>query len=161
MVEAIDGDLPVVFQEVRVYASVNVKSENEQKLRGWLDSHLRSMPGFTVSIAERTSRSKPVFCTACNDKVSVCPQCGAPLRRAIEKGVDSAIITDMFALHIEKVYDIAMLASSDADMLPMVRYLQSRGVKIVNLWADPQPTELRKTCWSFLELAALTPQLQL
>ena len=72
-------------------------------------------------------------------------------RHSPEKGVDSAIVTDLFSLAWEGAYDIGILLSSDADFVPAVERLQEKGVKIVNATWKDYGHQLAKVCWgSFL-----------
>jgi uncharacterized LabA/DUF88 family protein len=49
-----------------------------------------------------------------------CPHCGEKIERTIEKGVDTAIVTDIFRLAWEESLDVGVLVSSDRDFIPMV-----------------------------------------
>ena len=159
LISEVEGEVAVEYQGIRIFASINPKSEGDKRLKSWLCNTLGQMPGYLVSITERTARKKPIHCGECDTEIIACPNCSKPFQRAPEKGVDSAIITDMFSLHIENVYDIAVLASSDADMIPMVRYLQNRGVKIINLSWDGIGNELKRVCWASVNLNHLETQL--
>jgi len=143
-----EGDATITYQGMRIYSSVNPESESDRKLRSWLIKTLGQMPGNFVSVSERRTRPKPIFCSECKNSTELCPVCSKPFKRAPEKDVDSAIITDMFCLYIENVYDIAVLGSADADMIPMVHYLQNRGIKIINLAWDKIGNELKSVCWA-------------
>ena len=60
----------------------------------------------------------------------------------MEKGVDTAIITDLLTLAWEGAYDVAILVSSDADLVSGVERLQAKGLKVGN--ATLRGTD---TCW--------------
>ncbi len=155
----VEDDVNLSYQGIRIYASVNPKSSSDKKLTNFLNSTLRNLPGFFINIAERKSRLKPIWCSECNSEIDVCPKCGEPFKRAAEKGVDTAIVTDMFALHIDNVYDIAILMSSDADMVPMVTYLQNRGTKVINVAWRGMGYKLKETCWASFDLDSLSTQM--
>jgi uncharacterized LabA/DUF88 family protein len=78
---------------------------------------------------------------------------------APEKGVDTAIVTDLLSLAGEGSagYDVAILLSSDADHIPAVEWIQGRGKKVINAtWAN-HGLDLKKTCWAEIELDKFIP----
>jgi len=70
----------------------------------------------------------------------------------VEKGVDTAIVTDMVALAWQGAYDIAVLASSDSDFIPAVELLDQRGLKVVQAGFPPVGDELRRACWGQIDV---------
>ena len=76
---------------------------------------------------------------------------------APEKGVDTAIVTDLLSLAGEDAYDVAILVSSDADHIPAVEWIQSRGRKVINATWAHHGFDLKKTCWAEIELDPLMP----
>jgi uncharacterized LabA/DUF88 family protein len=79
--------------------------------------------------------------------------------RAVEKGTDSAIITDMFSLAWEGAYEVAVLVSSDADMIPAVERIQDRGPKIINATWQNHGHDLARRCWASFSIDPLVQQL--
>jgi hypothetical protein len=74
-----------------------------------------------------------------------------------EKQVDSMIVTTMMADSYEYMKpergDIAVLVAGDADYLPSMRRLQSRGLGLrVLFWRHATSAELRETATEFIEL---------
>ena len=49
-----------------------------------------------------------------------------------EKGVDVRIATDMIRLAWVDNYDIAVLVTSDKDLIPAVEFLKTRGIKVIH-----------------------------
>lgn len=148
---------PLRIDDTRIYASVNPGKDGN--LRNWLDSFLDRQPGFRVFTRERKARHKPVHCSNCGTDTADCPTCKAPFERAIEKGVDSAILTDMFSLAWENAYEVAILVSGDADLVPAVEKIQDRGLKVVNATWQGYGNNLAKACWASFSMDALIPQL--
>lgn len=148
---------PLKLDDTRVYASVNPVREGS--LRKWLDGFLNRQPGYRVAVRERISKTKPVHCRACNKEIEDCPHCQVKIERAIEKGVDSAVITDMFSLAWEGAYEVAILVSGDADLVPAVERIQEKGPKIINATWDNYGHQLAKTCWASFSIDPLIPQL--
>lgn len=142
------------LEETLVYASYNPAREGS--LRNWLEGWLNRQPSFNVKVRERKSKPRKVHCADCGTDTDTC-QCGAPFKWAPEKGVDTAIVTDLLSLAGEGAYDVAILLSSDADHIPAVEWIQSRGKKVINAtWAN-HGFDLKKTCWAEIELDALIP----
>jgi uncharacterized LabA/DUF88 family protein len=56
----------------------------------------------------------------------------------IEKGVDTAIVTDMLRLGWEDAWEVAMLVSSDTDFIPAVEVLRARGLTVVQAGFPPR-----------------------
>ena len=140
------------LEETLVYASVDPANPNELKLRGWLSNFLDRLPSFKVTIHERRSRPFAAHCRGCGVETSNCPSCGAAFARSVEKGVDTALVTDLLALGSEGAFDVALLVSSDADFAPATRHLQGRGIKVINVAWPGQGHELKKACWADVDL---------
>lgn len=157
----LDEDTSLSFEGIRIYASINEEKLADNKLRKWLQRDLNIQPGFSVLIRERHSRKTPVRCSKCKHKLENCPECGFPYHSASEKGVDSAIITDMFAFHIDDVYNVAVIVSADSDLVPMVKYLQNHGIKIINAAWKGHGFDLCQSCWGSFYIDNITNQLTL
>lgn len=144
----------LALEETLVYASYNPKTEGN--LRNWLEGWLNRQPSFNVKTRERKSKKRKVHCSACSKDTDTCA-CGEPFRWAPEKGVDTAIVTDLLSLAGEQAYDVAILLSSDADHIPAVEWIQARGRKVINAtWAN-HGFDLKRTCWAETELDGLMP----
>jgi uncharacterized LabA/DUF88 family protein len=149
------------FEGIRIYASINEEKLADKKLRDWLNRDLNTQPGFTVNIRERHSKKRPFICSECKHRIEQCPKCNHLYYSASEKGVDSAIITDMFALHIDDVYDVAILVSADSDLIPMVKYLQNHGAKVINAAWKGHGFDLLQSCWGSFFIDNITNQITL
>ncbi|MDP8237650.1 MAG: NYN domain-containing protein [Candidatus Hatepunaea meridiana] len=152
-------DIDLSFEGIRIYASINPDKLPDTKLRNWFSNSLNNQSGFSVFIKERHSKKKSIVCDYCKHEVINCPSCKRPYHRASEKGVDSAIITDMFALYIDGVYNIAVIVSADSDMIPMVKYLQNHNVKVINASWKGHGYDLRQSCWASFEIDKIANQL--
>jgi uncharacterized LabA/DUF88 family protein len=131
----------------------------ETLVYAWLDSFLDKQPSFRVNARERRAKARKIHCAVCGHDNDACQNCQAPFRWAPEKGVDTAIVTDLLALASEGAYDVAVLLSSDADHIPAVEWVQSRGLKVVNATWDHHGFDLAKTCWAGFELDTVIPLL--
>ena len=151
----------ICFEEMRVYASIDKNNPNDVNLNKWLNDFLDLQPGFGVFIRERKSKQKQVHCKNCNSTFSTCPQCNSDLRVSSEKGVDAAVITDLFSLYLEDAYNIGILLSSDSDYIPAVEKLQDKGIKIVNAGWKNYGYELSKKCWASFHMDDLIEQIKM
>ena len=147
----------VNLHETRVYASW--EPGRETKLKGWLDSFLDKQPGFVVNVKERHWRKKAIHCRSCDAEQELCGTCNQPLGRAAEKMVDSRIVADMLTLAWEEQYDLALLLTSDADIVPAVEGLQRNNVKVINATWKGHGHELAKAAWASFELDQLVQRL--
>ena len=80
-----------------------------------------------MKVRERRSKKRTIHCSSCGHDNCECSECGEAFLWAPEKGVDTAIVTDLLSLTSEGAYDAAALLSSDADHIPAVEWVQSRG----------------------------------
>ena len=74
----------------------------------------------------------------------------------IEKGVDTAIATDMIRLAWEQAYDVGILATCDADLVPAVNYLNVKGIRIIQAGFPPQGAHLSRACWATIDVPSLS-----
>ncbi len=71
---------------------------------------------------------------------------------AAEKGVDTSIVTDLLSLASEQAFDVAILVSSDADFVPAARWIQERGLKVINATWTGTGLDLAKSSWASFPL---------
>lgn len=147
------------LHETRVYASYEVAREG--KLKNWLHGWLEKQPGFTVITKERHWKEKAVHCRSCNGDIAECPTCNSKLGRSSEKMIDSRIVTDILSQAWDGSYDLAILLTSDADMVPAVENIQRRSLKVINVTWKGHGHELAKSCWASFELDSILANLYL
>ncbi len=128
-------------------------------MRQWLSGWLNRQPSFNVKIRERKPKPRKIHCRACGTDHDTC-SCGAPFMWAPEKGVDTAIVTDLLSLAGENAYEVAILVSSDADHIPAVEWIQARGRKVINATWSKHGFDLKQTCWAEIELDAVIARLK-
>ncbi|MCD6361065.1 MAG: NYN domain-containing protein [Armatimonadetes bacterium] len=150
---------PLQLEETRVYASYNPSRQEDVGLRRWLDSFLDRQPSFRVFTTERRDKPAKFYCRQCHAEFSQCPSCAQPLVRSREKGVDTAIVTDLLSLAWENAYDVAVLVSSDADMIPCVERVQEKGFKVVNGTWPGHGFDLAKACWASFNIMDVAPDI--
>jgi uncharacterized LabA/DUF88 family protein len=115
---------------------------------------LARLPGIEVILKERQATSAP-RCPACHESVSACPRptCRASMRRMTEKGIDTAIVTDMMQLAWDDGWDVAVLVSADADFVPVVETLSKKGRMVIHGGMPPSGWRLARACYGSIDVS--------
>lgn len=142
---------PLHFEGTHVYLSYDPTTSKGKGLRTWAINTLDRFPGIRVIAKERKAKSPPT-CPTCHRSVDTCPYCKNRMVRTVEKGIDTAIVTDMISLAWENAWDAAILVSSDRDYIPLVELLANKGLKVINAYFAPQGVHLARTCWASIDL---------
>lgn len=137
----------VDFRGVSVYASVhpcpNGDQGRESNRAFWLQSVLDQMEGYTVKVSTRQAVEE-----VCNE--------GHRTTAYREKGVDTKIACDMLSLAMRDLYDIALVLSDDADLIPSVECVQDvLDKKVIHVGIKgPRPTggQIRSSAWAHILL---------
>jgi len=140
------------FDGVIIYSSYNPQTDEGRKFRGWATSWLNRQPGVKVECRER-KRKAPPRCPACHQRIELCPHCKKQIAATEEKGVDTLIATDMIRLAWENAYDVAVLATSDSDLVPAVQFLGLKARKVVQAGFPPLGVDLATACWASFDVA--------
>ena len=111
-------DTPLRFDGSIVYLSYNPGTPQGSRLRHWSSNVLDRFPGIRVVSKERKAKMPP-RCPYCHQLIEYCPHCGNKISGTVEKGIDTAIVTDMIKLAWEGAWDVAVLVSSDRDFISM------------------------------------------
>jgi hypothetical protein len=77
------------------------------------------------------------------------------MHRTTEKGMDTAIVTDMVRLAWEDRWHAAVLVSADGDFVPAVEHLQQKGHAVVHAGFAPNRSALARTCCASVDLAGV------
>lgn len=147
------------YEGACVYASINPKSRKDLKLKDFLSNTINRMPGYEIKIFERKSKKNPV-CQSCHSEIKNCPSCDMLLERTVEKGVDTAIVTDMLQHAWDNTYDVGVLLSGDRDFIPAVQFLNRKGKKIIHASFTNLGQELANECWKQINLRNFANQLE-
>lgn len=141
------------FEGVIIYASYSPRSKDAASFHKWATTWLNRQPGVTVELRERKPRST-LKCPSCHKEIADCPHpgCGRKIRSTIEKGVDTLIATDMIRLAWENAYDVAILATSDSDLVPAVQFLSLKGLKVIQAGFPPVGVDLATKCWASFDV---------
>lgn len=141
------------FEGAHVYMSYDPLNPNDQGLKRWALTWLDRQPGVQVVLKERYPKDPP-RCPSCHNVIAASPCCNVSLAGTVEKGVDTAIATDMIRLAWEQAYDVAVLVSSDRDLVPAVEFIDLRGRKVVQAGFPPIGADLATTCWASYDIFA-------
>ena len=128
-------------------------------MHDWAVNTLDRFPGIRVIVKERKPAGPPT-CPCCHQPVADCPHCDGRMEGTVEKGIDTAIVTDMISLAWEDAWDVAILVSSDHDFIPLVEFLTTKGRKVINAYFPPKGADLARTCWASIDLLAHLAALQ-
>ncbi len=149
------------FEGGIIYASYNPRTSEGRKFHGWANNWLDRQAGVQVVSFARHPKNPPA-CQTCHHSIRTCPrpECRASLAGTVEKGVDSAIVTDMIRLAWEDAYEIAVLASSDADLVPAVDFLNQKGRRIIQAGFPPSGVHLATACWASFDIFKLRSEIE-
>ncbi|MDE2180149.1 MAG: NYN domain-containing protein [candidate division NC10 bacterium] len=141
------------FDGVIIYASHNPLTAEGRGFRKWATTWLDRQPGVSVVCLERKPKALPK-CPKCYREIEYCPnqECRSPLIGTVEKGVDTYIATDMIRLAWENAYDLAVLATSDSDLVPAVKFLDLKARKVVQAGFPPSGVDLATACWASFDV---------
>ena len=157
----VDPDASMQYQGMNVYSSYDPDTSAGSTHRNWFENTLSGFSGVYGTIVQRQHTQAGPTCPACHNVISECPSCRGDMRGAEEKGVDTRIATDMISLAWVGNYDIAVLVSSDRDLIPVVEFLQTHGIKVVHGTFPPLARTITGKCWGSIAIPALREQFRL
>ena len=150
------GTNPIRFDGAHIYASVDHHNEN---LLNWLETFLERQPGFIVKTARLIKRQRSVRCTACGLELDACPECGEPYTVSSTKGLTTSMVCDIMSLAYEGAVDVPVIVSSDTELVPLMRRLSDRGLKVIHAgWRDGG-SDLSREAWASIDLDAMMSHL--
>lgn len=152
--------VPCSYEGMEVYMSYDpAKPDADGRLKKWAKSTLDRFSGVRVTLLERKAK-RPPKCGHCKSEIPNCPACGADLRGTVEKGVDTALVTDMIRLAWANSFDIAVILSSDRDFIPAVEFLNQKGLRTINPYFPPKGFDLATRCWANVELPPVLSEIE-
>lgn len=149
----VDPTARVTYQGMNVYGSYDPGNPNR-----FLHNTVALSRGAQVSEVPRQRQREGPRCPKCAEVVQVCPSCNADMRGTEEKGVDVRIATDLIRLAWMDNYDVAVLASSDRDFIPVVEFLETRNIKVIHCTFPQQGLELARACWGSIAVPEISEQ---
>jgi NYN domain len=137
---------PLALTETLFYAAVERRNVG---LHFWMTITLGGQPGWRVAVRE---------CAIAPERMN-CPYCGDPgLLRPPNKSL-TELTTDLVTLAHKDAFDVAILVSDAAELVPAVERVQENGLRIVNAGWRGYGDELRSACWAAFDLDALVEPL--
>ena len=121
-------------------ASLHFSTAHFGRLCSWTNPRLSTVSAFGCSSTSGTSKRT----------------CAAPKK----KGVDTHIATAMISLAWIDNYDVAVLVSSDRDFIPVVEFLETRGIKVVHGAFPPAASDLTRKCWGSIAIPDIQERLR-
>jgi hypothetical protein len=91
----------------------------------------------------------------CSGCYAACTHCKGGANNPGGKGRDNPIAGDLLELARADEFDWAVVVSADLLLIPVVRYLQSHGRKIIHGCFPPVAMDLTKECWASIDLRPL------
>ncbi len=118
------------------------KTPGQEKLDNFLDM-LTMQPGFFVQRFAQKVRT------------TTCPSCGTQSKFSQEKEVDTTMVADMLRLAAVGAFDIAVLISGDADLVPAVEGVRALGKQVyVGSWGSSGlSARIRRAAFDHLNLS--------
>ncbi len=147
------------YEGTSIYTSFNPSNEEGRKFRNWATSWLDRQPGINVHIRERKPKSLPV-CSSCHEEITHCPHCSQQMSNTVEKGVDTLLVTDLIRLAVSGSYDAAVIASSDADMVPAVEFVHTLSKKVIQAGFPPIGVDLATQSWGSFDIMKITESIE-
>ncbi|MCB1339487.1 MAG: NYN domain-containing protein [Pseudooceanicola sp.] len=143
------------FEGVHVYGSYDPNGNNDHAFKSWFTNVLDKMPGVHANLRPRQKIRSAPKCPSCKFAVEKCSSCGEDMRGTQEKGVDTAIVTDMIKLAWVDAYDVAVIVSADKDFVPVAEFLQTRGLKVIHAAFPPKGSQLSQKCWASFNVTSI------
>ena len=156
----VDADALTSYQGMYVYGSYDPNSAKDKGTRKWLMNTVDKFRGAQVILTERQHKGSGPKCPACYKETSQCPSCSSDMRGTEEKGVDTRIATDMIKFAWIDNYDIAVLLSSDRDFVPVIDFLDTRGIKTIHAAFPPSGSLLTQRCWGNINVPAMIEKIR-
>jgi uncharacterized LabA/DUF88 family protein len=132
---------------ISVYASTRPDPDDlELRYQNWLHYVLDQLPGYTVKVSLR----QPQQCSHDQSKIHY-----------VEKGVDTKIACDMLSSAMRDLYDLAVLVSNDADLIPSVECVQDvLDKQVVHLGFKGFGGDIRSSAWGHFTLDSIRKDLE-
>lgn len=152
---------PHSYEGTYIYTSYNPRTDDGKKFKKWATTWLDRQPGINVQARERKPKALP-RCNTCHREITHCPHqaCAQPIVQTVEKGVDTLLATDLIRFAVSNAYDVAVISTLDADMLPAVEFVQSLGKKVIQAGFPPKGVDLATECWASFDVMAVAARIE-
>ena len=143
------SDSQLEHRGITVYASIHPQpAEADLRYEHWLRFTLDQLPGYTVKFSTRQLQT------------GRCEK-GHPTSQFVEKGVDTKIACDMLSAAIRDSYDIGVVLSNDADLIPSIECVQDvLDRRFVHVGLDRSGQYIRSAAWGHILLDSAIEELK-
>ena len=146
-------------KQTSIFTSYDPERDSEVGHRDWVNGYLRRRRRTKVINPPRSPVQSPPSCPSCHVFVAYCPWCGADLRGFEEKGVDTGLSVAMSTASRSGELDIAILISSDTDMIPAIRSVRKDGHRVVHARFPPGGNRVARACNVSIDILEQTDDL--
>jgi uncharacterized LabA/DUF88 family protein len=108
-----------------------------------------SMSGLFFEFKERVRKQT-------SDK---CQQCGTPMSRSSELGVDVLLAVEMIKHATMRDHEYLALVSGDRDYIPLLSFLKDQGQRVIHVATGEPHRDMRSLTWKQVELTKRYPYL--
>lgn len=149
------------YEGAHIYTSFNPATAEGKKFKNWTATWLDRQPGIHVEARERRPKALPK-CPCCYRAITHCPHqgCEQPIVQTVEKGVDTLLVTDLIRLAVSDSYDVAVIATLDADMIPAVEFVHTLSKKVIQAGFPPKGVSLSTACWGSFDMMKVAAQIE-
>lgn len=119
------------------------EGEPERRSLSELLEDLEHRPGFFVHRFNRRHESRP------------CPSCGEGVSGHVHTQVHTSLVADLIMMAVQDAYDIAVVFSSDAEVIPGIQAAHALGkrVWVASLLTEGMSRSLSRSAWAVLDMA--------
>lgn len=149
------------YERTHIFTSYNPDRESGRRGRDWTNNVLRRKPRTAVHQFQRVPEREAPKCPHCGAEVPVCPICNEDFRGYQEKGVDVALAITLAEAAWDGRFDVAVLVSSDRDLIPAIQSAKRHGRQVVYAAVPPGSYAVRKVCNAAIEIDASDPEILL
>lgn len=146
-------------KQTSIFTSHDPARDSEVGHRDWVNDYLRKRRRTKVTNPPRSRVHSPPSCPSCHVFVAYCPWCGADLRGFEEKGIDTGLSVAMATASRSGELDIAILISSDTDMIPVIRSVRRDGHHVVHARFPPGGNRVANECDVSIDILEQTDDL--
>lgn len=146
-------------KQTSIFTSYDPERDSEVGHSKWVNEYLRKRRRTKVSNRRRFPVQSPPVCPECHRFVPDCPWCGADLRGFEEKGVDTGLSVALATASRSNELDIAILISSDTDMIPVIHSVQKDGHRVVHAQFPPGGKRVSRKCDARINILERTDDL--
>lgn len=111
--------------------------------------------GLSINPVYTYSEREADGCSGCG---RACTHCKAAVGEGGARGIGGPLAGDLLRLARDDAYDSAVVVSSDLALVPVVRFVQSRGRRIIHGCFPPYAADLTMECWASIDVRAFILQ---